>query len=83
MGTVHRNGTPPKRLLFKKVQTYSDMEFNEELIAKWAREHLTAHMQYDYTVFNGDKGKLNRTVEYTAWFQNKTDAERFQKQWMK
>lgn len=83
MGTVHRNGTPPKRLLFKKVQVYTDMEFNEELIAKWAREHLEGHMQYDFIVFNGTKGKLNKSVEYTAWFQTKIDAERFQKAWMK
>ena len=83
MGTVHRNGTPPKRLLFKKVQTYGDMEFNEELIAKWAREHLEGHMQYDFIVFNGNKGKLNRSIEFTAWFQTKIDAERFQKAWMK
>ena len=83
MGTVHRNGTPPKRLPWKKVQSYTDMEFNEELIAKWAREHLEGHMQYDFTVFNGSKGKLNRDVEFTAWFQTKIDAEKFQKQWMK
>jgi hypothetical protein len=83
MGTVHRNGIPPKRLPFKKVQTYSDMEFNEELITKWAREQLENHMQYDIVVFNGTKGKLNRSIEFTAWFQTKIDAERFQKKWMK
>lgn len=82
MGTVHRNGTPPKRLLFKKITTFSDMQFNEDVISKWAREHLDGHMQYDFILFNGTKGRLNRNVEYTAWFQTKIDAERFQKAWM-
>lgn len=82
MGTVHRNGLPPKRLQFKQTRTFSDMEFNEELILKWCRETLVNHMQYDFTVFNGDKGKLNRKIEFVAWFQTKTDAERFRQQWM-
>lgn len=81
MGTVHRNGIPPKRLPFKKVMTFSDMKFNEETICKWAREHLENHMQYDFTVFNGTKGKLNRSIEFTAWFQTKTDADRFENGW--
>lgn len=81
MGTVHRNGAPPKRLLFKKVISFSDMRFNEDTICKWAREHLTHHMQYDFVVFNGSKGKLNRTIELTAWFQTKADAEMFELAW--
>lgn len=83
MGTVHRNGIPPKRLLWKKVQNFSDMQFNEDAITDWAREALDHHMQYNIVVFNGSKGKLNRTVEFTAWFQTKDDAERFQEKWMK
>jgi hypothetical protein len=82
MGTVHRNGTPPKRLPWKKVQQYSDFEFNEALIEKWAREHLEGHMQYDCVAFQGS-GKYAKTITFTAWFQTKIDAERFQKQWMK
>ena len=82
MATAHRNGIPPKKLHFKQVVSFSDMDFNEDVILKWCRECLSGHMQYDYVVFNGDKGKLNRTIEMTAWFQNKTDADRFRKQWM-
>ena len=81
MGTVHRDGKPPKRLLFKKVITFSDMNFNEDIICKWAREHLVNHMQYDIVVFNGSKGKLNRSVELTAWFMTKSDAEMFERAW--
>lgn len=82
MGTVHRNGIPPKKLFYKKVVSFSDMTFNEDLIVKWASEHLTGHMQYDYIEFNGSKGKLNQDVELTAWFQNKADSERFYRQWI-
>lgn len=82
MTTVHRNGTPPRQMPYKLVQVFSDMEFNEELITKWAREHLQSPMQYDIAVFNGTKGKLNRTVEFTAWFKSKVDAERFRVAWM-
>lgn len=82
MGTVHRNGQPPKRLPYKMVQSFSDMNFNEEIIAKWAREHLDGHMQYDFVKFNGSKGKLNRDIEFTAWFGTKADAERFRIAWM-
>lgn len=82
MGTVHRNGLPPKKLHFKQNRIFKDMEFHEELILKWCRETLLSHMQYDYTVFNGSKGKLNRTIDFVAWFQTKTDAERFRQQWM-
>lgn len=83
MGTVHRDGKPPKRMLFKKVLSFTDMEFNEDIITKWAREHLEGHMQYDFIVFNGSKGKLNRNIEFTAWFLTKTDAERFERAWFK
>jgi len=82
MGVVFRNGIPPKRLHFKMTRVFSDLEFNEDLITKWSREHLSSPMQYDFTIFNGDKGKLNRTIELTVWFQTKTDADRFRKQWM-
>lgn len=82
MGNVHRNGTPPKRLLFKKVVSFSDMNFNEDIIVKWARENLGNHMQYDFVKFNGTKGKLNCDIEFTAWFETKTDAERFARAWL-
>ena len=83
MGTVHRNGTPPKKFPWKKVQVYGDWEFNEELIVKWARENLSAHMQYDFVVFQGPERFSKKTIELTTWFQSKLDAEKFQKVWMK
>jgi hypothetical protein len=83
MATVHRNGIPPKRLLHKKIETFSDMEFKEDQIVDWLKENIDHRVQYDYTVFNGSKGKLNRTIEFTVWFQTKQDAEKFSEVWKK
>jgi len=82
MGTIHRLGIPPKRLLYKKVLTFSDMEFNEDRLCEWARESINHHMQYDYVAFNGSKGKLNREIELTVWFQTRADAALFIKDWV-
>lgn len=81
MSTVYRNGHPPKKMPHKKVRTFSDIEFNEEVITNWCRDHLEKPVQYDFTVFNGSKGKLNRSVELIVWFQSKADAQRFAQAW--
>jgi hypothetical protein len=82
MGSVYRNGKPPKKLLHKRVTWFSDMDFKEDNIVAWAKQSLAHLMQYDFVKFNGTKGKLNRSIELTAWFQTKGDAEAFEKEWM-
>jgi hypothetical protein len=66
---------------FKVLQSFSDIAFNEQAITQWMRETLECPAQYDFTVFNGTKGKLNRTVDLVVWFKIKADAEAFKDRW--
>lgn len=82
MGTVYRNGQPPKNMPFKIIQEYSDYEFSEELITNWARQQCSGHVQYDFIIFNHDKMFKAKTIQLTLWFQRKADAELFRQNWM-
>lgn len=81
MATIHRNGIPPKRLPYKVVISFTDMEFNEAYVVQWCKDNLLKAAQYDFTKFNGSKGKLNRSIELTVWFQSKKDAKMFEEAW--
>jgi len=81
MPKVHRCGDPPRRLLNMVKVRMAQHEFNELNLVEWLRSSCQRDCQYDITVFNGDKGKLNRDVEIRAWFGSFQDAQTFRTHW--
>jgi hypothetical protein len=80
--TVHRHGTPPRRCQHRRVLLLSDIDFREQALVDWANGLLRHHMQYDFVVFNGSKGRLNRQIQLTVWFHTSGDALLFDRDWM-
>jgi len=81
MGTVHRNGTPPKHMPHKRIKEFERGVFDEEFIVHWCREHLKGPMQYRVVEFQPERIGIGRSYEVTAWFKNHDDAEAFENQW--
>lgn len=82
MGSVHRNGKPPKRFQHKVVFSVPDYEWYEDSLVKWAKESAEGAVQYEHVMFQGSEKLSKRTVEVTVWFQKKKDAMLFKLSWL-
>lgn len=82
MGTVHRNGIPPKRFQHKLVLSYPDFEWNEDRLIQWAKECCAGAVQYDAILFQGPDRFSKKTIDVTVWFEKKRDAMLFKLTWM-
>lgn len=81
MGTVHRNGHPPKRFQKKFLLSMPDHEWFEDKLIQWAKENCSGYVQYDVIVFQGPQRHSAKTIEVTVWFEKKKDAMLFKLSW--
>lgn len=81
MGSVYRNGNPPKGYHHKIIKNFEDWNFSEEQVANWMRINCTGNVQYDVIVFQGSEKFRRKTFELTVWFQKAQDSKAFQEKW--
>lgn len=82
MGTVHRNGMPPKGMPHKRVKEFPRGAYDEQVITDWCRANLRGPMQYCVVEFQPARLASGRSYQFTAWFKYKEDSKAFAAQWI-